>query len=51
MKTHFLQDRDLHHALIEVSWLVFHHLDSYNLVRPHVLALDHLAERSLTKHI
>jgi len=42
---------DLHHRLLEVGRLVLDHLDGYDLVRDQVLALDHLAERSLAQHV
>lgn len=46
-----LEDRDLHHRLLEVRRLVLNDLDRDHLVRPHVLTLDDLAKRALPEHV
>lgn len=45
--TYHLQQGDLHHALVEVSWLVLDNLHSNDFVRFDVLALDDLAKGAL----
>lgn len=46
-----IENRDLHHALVEIRRLVFDDLDGNNLLRLEVLALDDLAEGALAKDI
>jgi hypothetical protein len=51
MFTYELEYCDLHHALVEIRWLVFYDLYGNHFVRLHVLTLDHLAKRSLSQNI
>ncbi len=46
-----IQDRDFHHALVEIRCAVLDHLDSDDLLRLHILALDHLAEGALAENV
>jgi len=46
-----IKDRHLHHALVEVSSTVLDDLDGDHLLCSEVLALDHLTEGALSKHI
>ena len=50
-KTYQLQDRDLHHTLVEVRRFVLHYLDRNYLMSLHVLALDYLSKCSLAQNI
>lgn len=50
-ETHQVQDRHLHHTLVEVCGLVLDDLDGNNLLRFQVLALDDLSECPLSQHI
>lgn len=47
---HF-QDGHLHHALFGIRRLVLDHLDSHNLLRFDVFALDHLTKGACTQYI
>lgn len=49
--TYQVQNRNLHHTLIEVSSAILHHLDGYNLLRLEVLAFHYLTEGSLAENI
>jgi hypothetical protein len=49
--TNQFQDGDFHHTLIEISRLVFDHFDGHDLVRLHVLTLDHLAKGPLPQNV
>ena len=42
---------DLHHTLVEISRLIFDHLDGNNLIRPDILAFYDLAKGALAKNI
>lgn len=46
-----LQDGHLHHTLIEIGWLVFHHLNGHYFMGLHVLAFHHLTERALAENV
>lgn len=46
-----VQNRDLHHTLIEVCSTVLHHLDRNDLLRLEVLTFDDLAKGTLTQNI
>jgi hypothetical protein len=46
-----VQDRDLHHALVEIRRPVLNNLDGDHLLRLQVLALDDLTERALPEDI
>jgi len=46
-----LQYCDLHHALIEVSRLVFDNLDGNDFMCPGILAFDDLPKGALTENI
>ena len=50
-ETNQFQDGDLHHALIEISRLVFDYFDGHDLVGLHVLTLDHLAKGPLAQNV
>lgn len=50
-QTHQIQDRNFHFALVEISRLVFHHLDGTDIVCAHILALDHLTKSPLPEYI
>ena len=50
-RTHELEDGHFHHALVEVRRLVLHDLHRDDLVRLHILTLDHLTERALTQDV
>lgn len=49
--THQIEDRHLHHTLIEVCCPVFDDLDCDNLLRFQILTLDDLSKCSLSQHI
>ena len=46
-----VQDRYLHHALVEVCSPVLHDLDSHHLLCFQILTLHHLSESTLTQHV
>ena len=46
-----LQNRHFHHTLLVVCWLVLDDLDSHNLVRLHILALDDLSKGTLAEDV
>lgn len=46
-----VEDRDLHHALIEIGGSILDNLDCDHLLRLQILAFDYLAEGSLAKNI
>lgn len=48
---HQFEYSNLHHALIEISRLVFDNFDSNDLVGLHILAFHNLPERSLSENI
>jgi hypothetical protein len=50
-ETNQFQYGDLHHTLVKVSGLVFHNFHRHHLVRFHVLALDNLSKRALSKNV
>ena len=45
------QDGNFHHALVEISGLVFNNLDRDYLMRLHVLTFDDLPESALTEYV
>lgn len=49
--TYQIQNRYLHHTLIEVCCTVLDNLDSNDFLRLEILALHNLAKGSLTQHI
>ena len=49
--THQIQNRHLHHALVEVCCAVLDDFDSDNFLGFHVLAFHDLAESALAKNI
>lgn len=49
--TYKIQNRHLHHTLIEVGRLVLDDLDSHHFLRLQVLAFYHLTESALSQHI
>jgi hypothetical protein len=46
-----VKNRHFHHTLVEICCPVLHHLYCDNFLRLQILALDHLAECALAKHI
>lgn len=51
MTPYQIQYRNLHHALVEVSRLVFDHFDCHDLLGLHILAFHYLAKGSLSQNI
>lgn len=49
--THQIQDRHLHHTLIEVCCFVLDDLDGDHFLRLQILAFDNLPKSALTQHI
>lgn len=49
--TYQVQDRDLHHTLVEVRSAVLDNLHSNNLLGFQILTFDDLAECSLTQNV
>lgn len=46
-----VQDRNLHHALLQIGRLAFDDLDCNDLLRHHVLALCDLAKRAVAQNV
>ena len=49
--TYQIQDRHLHHALVEIRCSVLDDLDGDHLLRLHILALHHLAKSALAEDV
>lgn len=49
--TYQVENRHLHHTLVEVRRAVLDNLDSHDLLRLKILTLDDLAKRALAEHI
>lgn len=49
--TYQIQDRNLHHTLIEIGRSVFDDLDCHNFLRLEILAFNDLSKRSLAEDI
>lgn len=51
MQLYQVQHGNFHHTLVEVCGAVFNDLDGHDFLRLEVLALDDLAESTLTQHV